>query len=79
MYSINSATVWIKTWKQNGWKNSKGQPVANSDIIKKIDKYLLKMDGKVQFKHVRAHTGGTDFYSKHNAIADRLAQNAAFG
>ena len=35
-YAINCSTTWIHSWKKNGWKNSKKEPVKNAEIIKAI-------------------------------------------
>lgn len=74
-YSIKSLTVWIKDWKIKNWKSSTGKDVMNQDLIKKIDSIILKNNGKIEFQHVRAHTGKKDFESTNNDIVDKLAKN----
>ncbi|EPS45818.1 hypothetical protein H072_174 [Dactylellina haptotyla CBS 200.50] len=37
-YVVLGITQWVKTWAQNGWRNSKGKPVANRDLWE----FLLK-------------------------------------
>lgn len=69
-YAILSSTLWIRTWEKNGWKTSKGSPVANAQIIKDIA-ILLKKFPKMQFIHVPAHVGIFG-----NEEADRLAKEA---
>jgi len=76
-YSQKSLTKWIVGWKKNNWKNSKNKPVENQDIIKKIDKYLQKYQGKINIQWVRAHTGNTDRHSANNHQADMLANQGA--
>ena len=76
-YSQKSLTVWINTWKKNGWKNSKKKPAENQDIIKKIDEYLQFYKGKINIQWVRAHTGKSDMHSVNNAEADNLANEGA--
>lgn len=76
-YSIKSLTEWIVSWKKNGWKTANKKEVLNQDIIKKIDKKLQKYNGKINFTHVRAHTGKTDKHSLGNAEADKLATSGA--
>jgi ribonuclease HI len=74
---INTATKWIQSWKNKGWRKADGERVLNLDLVVKIDE-LLK-ERRVEFKHVRAHTGGTDWMSTWNAKADELARAAAQG
>ena len=74
-YSMDSLTVWIKNWKKNGWKTANNNEVLNQDIIRKIDKLLGKY--KVNFFHVKAHTGKQDDLSKGNDVADMLAKRGS--
>jgi ribonuclease HI len=70
-YSIKSLTEWIHGWKQRGWKNSKGAPVENQDLIKPIDEekhQLLMRNIAVNFVKVKAHSG-----LENNELADRYA------
>ncbi|RDW83644.1 uncharacterized protein DSM5745_03970 [Aspergillus mulundensis] len=32
-YAVRCMTVWRATWVQNGWRNSNGDPVANTDLL----------------------------------------------
>lgn len=55
-YMFNSFNKgWIKTWLKNGWRNSKGEPVANRDLIEGILKLIYERDGQVTFHKVKAH------------------------
>lgn len=74
-YSIKSVTVWIKGWLKNKWQNSKGEPVANKDLISKIHSYVSVYN--ITFEHVEAHTGRKDIDSICNDKADKLAKAAA--
>ena len=76
-YSINSITIWIKTWKVNGWMTANKKEVLNQDIIKKIDKLMMKHEGKIFFIHVKAHTGRQDANSIANDMVDKLAKEGA--
>ena len=67
-------TKWIKTWKKNGWINTKKLPVDNQDLIKKIDK-ILSFHTEIKFIHVDSHTGGADSLSVGNDVADKLAKS----
>ncbi len=41
---------WINRWQQNGWKNSKGKPVANAELWKALLKGLSMHCYKIQYK-----------------------------
>ena len=88
MYAINSLTLWNKRWKQNGWKNAKGDDVVNRDLIMEIDELInscCKCGSTVSFFHVRSHkkepekVSGSDCVGSSwwlwngNNIADELA------
>lgn len=51
---------WYKTWSTNGWKNSKGQDVANQDLWKELLAELEKLES-YEFKKVKGHSG--DFFN----------------
>ena len=65
-YVIGCCTTWWKNWIRNGWKNSKGENVANRELIEEI--LNLCKTKNVKFIHVYAHRG-----DKYNEMADRLA------
>ena len=60
---------WVK-WQQNGWRNSKRQPVANADLWKPLVE--LVNSGSVTFRWVRGHSG-----DPMNELVDTLAVAAA--
>lgn len=68
-YCIGCLTIWAPRWQQNGWKNSKNQPVANREIIEKCLK--LAYNRKIRFFHVKAHSG-----NMYNELVDSLANRA---
>lgn len=70
-FIINCATLWLPKWKLNNFKKADGSSVLNQDLLVIIDNYLQKR--KTKFLHVKAHTNKTDWFSKHNDIADKLA------
>jgi ribonuclease HI len=75
MLTINSLTKWMPSWKRAGWKKmTDKKPVANMDLLKKLDEMLSKR--KTVFRHVRAHTNGKSFEAVHNDMVDKLAKNA---
>lgn len=60
---------WYERWEQNGWKNSKGEAVANRELWEKILWYLREIGiNTVKFKWIKGHNG--NFY---NEMADKLA------
>lgn len=74
MFLINCITKWLSNWKKNGFKKSDGSDVLNQDLLMIIDECQSKR--QLELIHVRAHTGGTDWKSRWNAIADAYAQKA---
>ncbi|MDO0929153.1 ribonuclease H [Streptomyces sp. TG1A-8] len=71
-YAMKAVTTWLPGWKRNGWKTAAGKPVANQDLVVRIDELL---DGRsVEFRHVPAHQVDGDPL---NDFADRAASQAA--
>ncbi|MFK4069810.1 ribonuclease H [Streptomyces sp. NPDC029674] len=71
-YAMNAVTKWIASWKRNGWQTAAKKPVANKDLVVRID--ALLQGRAVTFRHVAAHQVGGDHL---NAIADVAASDAA--
>jgi len=65
-YSIGCLTEWYRTWQKNGWINSKGEPVANKELIQSI--LQISQGLNIKYKHVKGHAG-----NKYNEWADKLA------
>lgn len=71
-YAMKAVTTWLPGWKRNGWKTSGGKPVANQELVVRIDALL---DGRsVDFRYVPAHQVDGD---RLNDFADRAASQAA--
>ncbi|MDN0199037.1 ribonuclease H [Streptomyces sp. S.PNR 29] len=71
-YAMKAVTTWLPGWKRNGWKTAAGKPVANRDLVVRIDELL---DGRtVEFRYVPAHQVDGD---RLNDFADRAASQAA--
>ncbi len=68
-YVLDGISVWIKSWKKNGWKTANKQPVKNQELWQKLDE--LASLHELEFNWVRGHNG--DFY---NELADKLATDA---
>lgn len=49
-YIVNGASEYVWKWKTNGWKNCKGQPVANAEDWKILDALLEKLEQKIRVK-----------------------------
>ena len=71
-YTRDAVTKWLAAWKRNGWKTAAGKPVANRELIQRIDALLEGRD--VTFVYVAAHQVDGDPL---NAIADKAASDAA--
>ena len=76
-YSIKSLTKWAYDWEKKGWKTSTGKTVENMDIIVPMFKIVKKYGDRIEFQHVRSHTGKTDWYTLGNDMADKLAKAGA--
>lgn len=53
-YAVDSMTIWIKKWSQNGWTNAAGREVANKDLFTKALNYETKIRqyGSVTYKWI---------------------------
>lgn len=49
-YLVKGATDWLPKWKSNGWKNCKGQPVANEAMWRLIDGMVCRLEERVTVK-----------------------------
>lgn len=63
---------WWVRWKANGWKNSKREPVANTDLW--VPLVELVAERQPEFRWVKGHSG-----DRMNDLVDRLAVAAAQG
>ncbi|MYU23682.1 ribonuclease H [Streptomyces sp. SID8352] len=71
-YAMKAVTTWLPGWKRNGWRTAAGKPVANQELVVRIDALL---DGRsVDFRYVPAHQIDGDPL---NDFADRAASRAA--
>jgi ribonuclease HI len=71
-YAMKAVTTWLPGWKRKGWKTAAGKPVANQELVARIDDLL---DGRtVEFRYVPAHQVDGD---RLNDFADRAASQAA--
>lgn len=77
--TIKALTIWSVKWKQNGWKTTKGEVIANKDLISKavdlldsLEQYYRASDLEIAIEHVYGHAGVHG-----NEEADKLATFAA--
>jgi ribonuclease HI len=61
---------WYVNWQNNGWKNSKKEPVANRDLWERLIQYFEMPE--VEFVKVKGHAA-----DKWNNHVDELAQSAS--
>ena len=70
-YSVKTFNEWLPKWKISK------KEYMNKDIIDAVDYYLESALFKINFIHVRAHTGKKDIHSLNNEIVDKLARDGA--
>jgi len=64
---------WWAGWRAKGWRNSRGEQVANQDLWRPlIDEVIDRRSGEVEFRWVKGHSGDAM-----NDLVDRLATDAA--
>ncbi len=74
-YCINCKKQnWYKNWQNNGWKNSKKQPVANQDLWERLIPFFE--DTRFTFEKVKGHADDKTIHSKWNNFVDDLAVKA---
>jgi ribonuclease HI len=71
-YLRNGITRWQTGWVRKGWKNAKGDPVANMDLWRRLLE-LVKIH-EIEWRWVRGHAGDAM-----NERADVLATKARDG
>ncbi|MBR7836019.1 ribonuclease HI [Actinospica durhamensis] len=71
-YAMKAVTSWLPGWRKRGWKTASGSPVANRDLVVRIDALLAGRD--VKFVYVPAHQTDGDPL---NAFADEAASACA--
>lgn len=67
-YAANAVNKWLQTWKINGWKDHKGKPVVNEELMKELAE--AKSGLELKCLHVRGHAD--DAY---NIQVDNMARN----
>ena len=68
-YVLKGLTEWRRGWERKGFRNAKGEPVANQPLWQKL--FALADARKVTAQWVRGHAG-----HEHNERVDGLANKA---
>ena len=68
-YVLKGLTEWRAGWERKGWRNSKGEPVANLALWKRL--FALADARRVTVRWVKGHNG-----DRCNEKADALANKA---
>jgi len=69
-YLINAFNLgWLRNWRQNGWINSKKQPVENQDLWRRL--LMAAENHSVTWRKVKGHAG-----NELNEHCDALARAA---
>lgn len=69
-YLINAFNLgWIDNWQKNGWRNSRGDPVSNSDLWKA----LIELSRKHEIEWIKVKGHSTNKWNNH---CDELARQA---
>ncbi len=64
---------WWEGWRKRGWRNVRGEPVANQDLWRPLVAAVVdERPGQVRFRWVKGHAG-----DPMNALVDQLANDAA--
>lgn len=64
---------WIKSWIKNDWVNSKGERVANRDLIEALLEEIYNRKGTVSFFKVKGHSDNI-FNNKCDELAKGIIQ-----
>ena len=71
-YVVNGMTQrWYEKWRENGWKNSSKQPVANRDLWEELLEAVEQRGHQVTFFKVKGHA---DKYGRALTANERLNQ-----
>lgn len=76
-YACKCITEYSRRWAYNGWTNASGNPVSNSELIRRINQNICYIEQNVHTSITIAYVPGhTDFYG--NEMADYLARKSAY-
>jgi ribonuclease HI len=69
---INSLTKWVYDWKKNGWRKKDKNPVANVDLLMRLEEQ--REHRNLSLRHVKAHTGKPSWEARFNDKVDMMAR-----
>jgi ribonuclease HI len=70
-YVYKGITEWVKDWERKGWKNSKGEPVKNTDLWRSL--HSINKVSHASWRWVKGHAACPG-----NNRADILANRGAY-
>lgn len=68
-YVHKGVTIWLNSWRNNGWKNSAKNKVKNIDLWEELIEAMQRHE--IQWHWIKGHSGHEE-----NEIADALANQA---
>lgn len=68
-YVRQGITLWIRSWKTNGWRTAAKKPVKNQDLWQRLDE--LASQRSIDWRWVKGHAG-----NEWNEYVDRLVAQA---
>lgn len=68
-YLRQGMNTWIHTWKRNGWRNAKKEPIKNIDLWQELDTLAIKH--QIKWHWIKGHSGHPE-----NERVDALANEA---
>jgi len=64
---------WYVSWRKNGWKNSKKEPVDNRELWEKLLE-LVEKQGDVKFFRVKGHVNLKSKSTNFNALYEKFVE-----
>ncbi len=64
---------WYVSWRKNGWKNSKKEPVENRELWEELLR-LLERQGKAEFFRVKGHVNLKSKSTNFNALYEKFVE-----
>ncbi|KAL9538893.1 hypothetical protein MBANPS3_010608 [Mucor bainieri] len=77
IYVVRAVNEWSVKWEKNQWRNAKGFPVVNQDILKAILHYIDNRPGRVVVKHVRGHAN--EYGNERADLLAKIGANTGLG